>query len=345
MSSRTFWRLMPLALLWGGFLGLVAIEPRAEAQPEVKHARGRVAPKNLEHLKQLKKAVALPPPTNLTSFDARTLPGVIGAIKDQGQCGSCWDFSGTFVVETALNKASLGPIVLSEQYTLSCCRNGGCGGDDNTTVLMWAKSHGLPKDSDYGPYRASETSCKWTSAMPLTQITDWGFCDGGQGNGVTPVQLIKNAIVAYGCVGCAVAAGGGEWDRAGPGTTLVGTSHNIDHDVGLVGFDDAHDNGNGTKGAWIMRNSWGTGWGDKGYAWIKYGAYDIGTEAVFAFVNNPNPPPPVPPPTPPPGPIPPPVPPPAPVPNHNLCFAIVIAAAAISGAIVWLIRKPTPPAK
>jgi C1A family cysteine protease len=34
-----------------------------------------------------------------------------------------------------------------------------------------------------------------------------------------------------------------------------------------------------------MRNSWGTSWGTGGYAWIKYGAYQIGTEAVFALVK------------------------------------------------------------
>ena len=36
-------------------------------------------------------------------------------------------------------------MILSEEYTLSCGRNGGCGGDDNTTVLDWAKATGLPR--------------------------------------------------------------------------------------------------------------------------------------------------------------------------------------------------------
>ncbi len=85
----------------------------------------------------------------------------------------------------------------------------------------------------------------------------------------------------YGAVGCAVAAGGGWWNN---GTGIgSGTSHNIDHDVGIVGWDDA-------QGVWIMRNSWGTSWGVQGYGLVKYGAYDLGTEAVWASVNASAPP-------------------------------------------------------
>ncbi len=331
MSKRFVFALC-LSLLTGAGLGLVA-----QAQPQaVKHARGRVAPANLAHLKESKKRLALPPATTLTAYDARK-DNLVGPVKNQGQCGSCWDFSGTGVVEVAFAKAGLGPVVFSEQYTLSCCRNGGCNGDDNTTVLQWAKGHGLPKSSDYGPYQAREGSCKYTSSMPLLEITDWGFADGGQGNGVTDTQLIKNAIVAFGCVGSAVAAGGGQWDDAGPGTTLTGTSHNIDHDVILVGFDDAHDNGDGSKGGWIMRNSWGTDWADNGYVWMKYGAYDIGTEAVYAFVNNPNPPTP---PTPPVPPVPP-TPPTPPAPGGYSWLGWIVAAVALLVAgVAVLVRKP-----
>src|SRR5208283_1992797 len=69
---------------------------------------------------------------------------------------NCWDFSGTGVIEIAGNKAGIGggpnKFVLSEEYTLGCGKNGGCGGDDNVTVLDWAKSTGIPLTSDYGPY-------------------------------------------------------------------------------------------------------------------------------------------------------------------------------------------------
>lgn len=194
---------------------------------------------------------------------------------------NCWDFSGTCVVEVAYYKTGVlkndGSDALSEEYTLSCGRNGGCNGDDNVTVLEWAKKTGLPKTSDYGPYAGREQRCAFKQSMTLYKVDDWGFADGSGGSGVTPPAAIKAAIIAYGCVGCAVDAGFSD-----PGSGVIsGRGNNIDHDVALVGWDDSKGNG----GAWIMRNSWGTGWGDGGYAWIEFGAYSIGTEAVWAVIN------------------------------------------------------------
>lgn len=255
-------------------------------------ATGRVAPPNLAHLitlsyrrhrRVLQALAAAPTPA---SWDSRTM-GWVGPIKDQSQCGSCWDFSGTGVVEIAHYKAGTlkpdGSDALSEQYTLSCGNNGGCNGDDNTTVLDWAKKTGLPKTSDYGAYQASSRpSCAFKQQMTLYKVDDWGFADSNGGQGVTPTQDIKAAIMQYGCVGCAVDAGFND-----PGSGVIsGRGNNIDHDVILVGWDDSKGNG----GAWIMRNSWGTGWGNGGYAWIEYGSFSIGTEAVWANVHANNPP-------------------------------------------------------
>jgi C1A family cysteine protease len=232
---------------------------------------------HLRHADHLRRLKAAPAPPN---WDSRT-QGLIGPIKDQGQCGSCWDFSGTGCVEVAYNKAGIGggatQFVLSEEYTLSCYRSGQCQGDDNTTALDWAKANGLPLTSDYGPYKAAPGQCLYKPTMTLFRVDDWGFADSNGGNGVTPIPDIKAAIMQYGAVGCAIIADnsfqaytGGVW--AGSGDT--NPSH-IDHDVLLVGWDDSTQ-------SWILRNSWGTGWGEAGYMRIKYGANLVGTEAVWA---------------------------------------------------------------
>lgn len=298
-------------------------------QPADVHARGHRTTPNLAHLRALsfqrhgRMLQALPPATE-HDFDSRHF-GWVGPVKNQGQCGSCWDFSGTGIVEIAYNKAGVGggpnSFILSEQYTLSCGRNGGCGGDDNTTVLAWAKATGLPLSADYGPYTASAglfRHCNYKASEPLYKIPDWGFADSNGGQGVTPVADIKAAIKAYGAVGCGIAANRAfeSWGNNGgsPSQPFRGGGwgqHSINHDIILVGWHDY--DATGQTGYWILRNSWGTGWGDKGYCYIEYGANDVGTEAVFAMPpDNPNPPAPGPQPDPnppgPPGPGPSPIP-------------------------------------
>ena len=106
------------------------------------------------------------------------------------------------------------PLVLSEQYTLDCGRNGGCGGDDNVTVLAWAKQTGLPRTDDYGPYQARSHSCHFKQTWTLYKVKDWGFTDPSAtdtSQRVSSTDSIKQYMVKYGKIGCAVAAGG-SWD-------------------------------------------------------------------------------------------------------------------------------------
>lgn len=308
------------------------------------YMKGRVPSPNLGHLRQasfsrhaeqLQALRQLPLPA---AWDSRAL-GWVGPIKDQSNCGSCWDFSGTGVVEIAFNKAGVGggpnEFILSEQYTLGCGRNGGCNGDDNVTVLDWAKATGIPLTSAYGPYTMG-SRCSYTSAMPLFKIQDWGFADSNGGSGITPVADIKAAIIAYGCVGCAIAADNAFTNNP-PGHVFLGSgSRNIDHDIILVGWDDSK----GPSGAWILRNSWGTDWCDSGYCWIVYNANQVGTEAVFAAVTAP---PPTPPPIPPTPPVPPPTPPvpPIPVPGYPMSGSFQAGVYRIDWTAT--VNDPSPP--
>jgi hypothetical protein len=307
-----------LCLVWS----FVPLPASAEDKPAPKvvkkagkrHHRGRKAPKNLAALMKLKRLkhedmIKRLPKATAPTYDCRTL-GIVPPVVDQGQCGSCWDFSGTSICTSALMKAlgTAAPGPLSEQYTLDCGQNGGCDGDDNTTVTAWAKTTGLPTTAAYGAYAGAAGKCGYQTTMTLYKIADWGFVDN-QGQGVALTQDIKNAIVAFGPVGTGVAAGN-DWDDVGPATILSGTSTDIDHDVVIVGWDDTK----GKNGVWVVRNSWGTDWGNVGYVYMEYGADSIGTEAIWVTAAAP----PVPPAPPdPPAPVPPtptPPTPPTPVP-------------------------------
>jgi intein/homing endonuclease len=191
-------------------------------------------------------------------------------------CGvhNCWDFSGTGCCEMAMVKAGLGPAAtfqLSEQYTLDCGQNGGCGGDDNSTVCDWCKKTGLPLTSEYGPYQGSAGSCK-SGSHTMYKITDWGYCTNS--SGVADTQAIKNAMVSYGPIGAAIAADDAFMNNPA-GTVFQGSgSSDIDHDIILIGWDDS-------KGAWLLRNSWSASWCDSGYCFIKYGANQVGYAALW----------------------------------------------------------------
>ena len=265
------------------------------------------------HRKFAERLKALPKVTAAT-YDIVPL-GLAPIILDQGQCGSCWDFSGCEVATSAFLKAGYGSVfkndTFSPQYVLDCGQNGGCNGDDNITVLAMCKATGLVTTTDYGAYQGSAGRCKPTTGMTVYKIADWGFCTTSNTGGVATVQDIKNAMVAYGAIGSGVDAS--QFDSY-TGGVLSGSGSSIDHDILLVGWDDTK----GTAGAWKLQNSWGTSWGLSGYMWIEYGAYSVGTEACWATATAL---PPVPTPTPPPGPVPPvpPVPPgPAPVGTTNI---------------------------
>lgn len=249
------------------------------------HKDHMIALSHHRHRAMLRSALAVTPPS---SWDSRA-HGWVGPVQNQEQCGSCWDFSGTGMIDIAYNKAGIGggpdTFVLSNEYMLSCCSNGKCNGDDNVTVLNWAKAHGLPLKSDYGaygPYPDSQNikipACAWNSKMNMYKISDWGFAQGDADYGVASTPHIKSAIMQYGSVGAAIAFD----DAAARYTSGVFTgsgSTEIDHDIILVGWDDSKG-----SGAWILRNSWGSDWGEDGYMWIEYGANLVGTEAVWCSV-------------------------------------------------------------
>ena len=228
------------------------------------------------------------------------------AIQDQGQCGDCYAFSGTQTVADAQLTANIVSLAknpgfeLSVQWTLDCHPEfGGCGGGDEWEVAAQylAPNTGGPSLADYPGAGQSPGKCAGVAGKTMYTISAMGYCDPAQaGQGVAATQLIKNTMVQYGPISVAVAAG--SWGD--PGTTVItGNDNQVDHAIMLVGWDDTK----GTAGAWKMKNSWGTGWGNGGYAWIAYGADSVGTEAFWVAAQ---PLPPVPPTPPvPPGPVPP----------------------------------------
>ncbi len=276
-------------------------------------SKGCVPPKDLNNRARLSfirhgaRLMALPLALQ-PSYDARQL-GLVPPIKDQGNCGSCWDFSGVGVAEMASILAGVGDaknVNWSEQSVLDCGSNGGCDGDWPETALEQAKNSGIANTKDY-PYRGGAGSCR-NVPHPNT-VLDYGYV--GSSDAVPSVQELKNALLAHGVLSVAVAVDDA-WMNYGSGVFFDTGASEIDHAVMLVGWQDSPTVPG--DGYWIVRNQWGTSWGEGGYMRCKYGANRIGYGAMWATCKSVSPvPPPVPPVPPPPIPPTPPVPPAPPI--------------------------------
>jgi C1A family cysteine protease len=86
--------------------------------------------------------------------------GVITPIRDQGYCGSCWDFAGVAAVEAMYNiehKTTGGSIDLSEQELLSCGNVGSCDGGGIESGLSYIQQKGIGTESCF-PYQMNDSA-------------------------------------------------------------------------------------------------------------------------------------------------------------------------------------------
>ena len=208
-------------------------------------------------------------------------------IRNQGGCGSCWAFGTVAPLESNIKIKSGVEENLAEQYLVSCNTNGwGCGGGWWAHDYHWWKIP--PGESEAGavleeefPYQANDVPC--CGPCPFShpyEIDSWSWVGGG--SGIPPVEDLKQAIYTYGPVSSAICAGSAFGSYGGGIFETDETcSFGVNHAIALVGWDDNQ----GTNGVWILRNSWGTGWGESGYMRIGYGVSNVGYSANYIVYN------------------------------------------------------------
>jgi len=240
--------------------------------------------------------------------------GKVTPVKNQGQCGTCWAFSTAETVESqwAMNGNALWQF--SVQQIASCTTTcNGCGGGDTIYAYQYLASNtafGLGSDA-WAPYVQSMTSScngpKCTEAcssldfsvlpskafytgpyatLPATNMYTYatpgctGACSGQN------TTLLAANIATYGPASiCVNAANWGAYTGGVLSQSACGgySYSSLDHCVQLTGYNAA-----ATNPYWIVRNSWATNWGERGYILLQYPQNSCGLadEATFVTITN-----------------------------------------------------------
>jgi len=225
--------------------------------------------------------------------------------KDQQNCGSCWDFSAIGGLDAAINIAKGDPnfdVDLSEQYVMSCLpAAGSCSGGWMSEAIEYIKSenpgstgngiNGIPLEScmyytatDYVPCDEKCPNWNYYTVPPaedniLFQVEDFGVTSG------TPSDpnywdLMKSWIITYGPIITDIYASSGWssfWNsHHSPTDVYEGTETGswTNHGNTIFGWVDDASIHNG--GYWIIKNTWGTGFGYGGFHNLAYGCLMLG---------------------------------------------------------------------
>jgi len=214
------------------------------------------------------------------------------AIKDQGQCGSCWAFSTTEGVESAIFMATGKlPQALSTEELVSCDKGAdlGCNGGDLPTALKYLETNGVASAADYPDHSSKNgktTKCKWDKKTVAT-VSSFTYalpaCDKGNCDKKEHEETLAAALAQYGPISICLNAGLFNSYTGGVLKEKCSAKANkIDHCVQLVGYDKSPSNGD--EAYWKIRNSWGKSWGEDGFIRIPYGkdnACCVACEAVI----------------------------------------------------------------
>ena len=214
------------------------------------------------------------PETRLrSSIDWRSNGGnFITAPKQQGGCGSCWSFAMTGALESYVMRKSGKPglaIDLSEQLYISCSSVGSCKGGALFPIFLVRQ--GLPDESAY-PYAEANGTCSNAASgweRNTHKIGGWGMV-------LPTVNKIKAALAHYGPLPTSMQVYEDFLNYTGGVYSRVAGKRVGAHAVLLVGYNDEEE-------YFIVKNSWGTNWGEHGFFRIDYS--EMHSRVIFGLTT------------------------------------------------------------
>lgn len=196
------------------------------------------------------------------SFDWRD-QGAVSDVKDQGSCGSCWAFSTVANIEGLNFRKTQQMTTFSEQQLVDCDteQDQGCNGGLMENAFEYIKNAGgLETDSEY-PYLGVDSSCQFDQQRASVRVS--GFTKLN----TEDEDSIASFLTETGPLAVALNADPLMYYSGGIVDAYSCDSTQINHAVTIVGYgsEDGQD-------YWIVKNSWGSGWGEQGYFRIARGS-------------------------------------------------------------------------
>jgi C1A family cysteine protease len=224
--------------------------------------------------------------SSASRFDLRTV-GRVTAVKNQGQCGCCWAFTTIASLESSLlpsvsTDLSEDNMKNSNGFDLSPCLG---GNSFMSTAYLSRWSGPLSESSDsYSPTQSGSSGMTVPNTAALYHVQEVLFVPARSGS--LDNQNIKTMLIQKGAVYSSV-----HWEDSfyNPSTAAYyySGSSAANHAITIVGWDDSYDLNKFSSrppgnGAFIVKNSWGSSWGENGYFYVSYYDRQIGKDnAVF----------------------------------------------------------------
>jgi len=205
--------------------------------------------------------------------------GAVSDVKDQGSCGSCWAFSSVGNVEGQYYLKTKTMVRFSEQQLVDCDKvDLGCNGGMMEDAFKYYQQTGVMAEADYA-YTGSDDACKFDATKSKAKITGYKFAQS-QNETEIAQMLFENGPLAV-----AINATPLQFYFGGiyyPWFSFSCDPAGLNHGVLIVGYGN-----DGSTDYWVVKNSWGSWWGESGYFRIirGTGCCGINTYVISADVS------------------------------------------------------------